>query len=127
MRRHQEAWKFFYPMGNGNALVTIDPVTGKEDEWVLHHVDEDLKNKDPQRYKKWRIEDLVMIKRKDHTSLHHSGTKYTDDARKRMSESAKKRPRKPLSEEHKQAIREGQYKRWEKYHEQINEADKVQI
>lgn len=125
MRRHQEAWKFFYPMGNGNALVTIDPITGKNINWVLHHVDVNLYKNDPKRYKEWRVEDLVMMTLTDHLKLHHSGLKYTDDACKQMSESAKKRPRKPLSKAHKDAISKGQYKRWEKYHELIKQTNET--
>lgn len=86
----EEAWKFFYPAGNGRAMMTIDPVTGKEEDWILHHTDVGLKKNDPERYKQWRIEDLVMMKRKDHITFHNLlRGKHSPESRKKMSESQK--------------------------------------
>ena len=58
--RHELAWIQFYPEGNGKA----------KKGYVLHHVDPMLKYVDPIRYAEWRIEDLVMITRAEHASLH---------------------------------------------------------
>ena len=110
---NKKAWKFFYPAGNGLAMTTIDPITGEEIEWVLHHEDIELKKNDPVRYGEWRIEDLVMMKRRDHTALHHKGKKqvghpvsdetkailsiklknrkFSDESREKMSKSMKGR------------------------------------
>lgn len=99
-RKQIEAWKFFFPMGNGKAMVTINPVTGEEEDWVLHHEDTELKKNDPKRYHEWRIEDLIMMKRKDHTSLHLKnkvtgrpspmcGKKHSEETKKRMSDAQK--------------------------------------
>lgn len=54
------AWKHFYPEGNG------EPKKG----YVLHHIDTTLRNNDKERYLEWRIEDLVMMTKKEHCSYH---------------------------------------------------------
>ena len=33
---------------------------------VLHHIDPTLKERDPERYAEWRIEDLVVLTRGEH-------------------------------------------------------------
>ena len=68
--KKREAWKFFYPMGNGYSLITIDPATGKEIQWVLHHKDDTLRINDLDRYVQWNIEDLEMMTTQDHSRLH---------------------------------------------------------
>lgn len=88
----KEAWKFFFPAGNGRTMITVDPITGKDIQWVLHHVDETLKKNDIKRYKEWRIEDLVMITSTEHHIIHSNGNKnpfygkhHTEDTKERLS------------------------------------------
>ena len=38
--------------------------------WVLHHIDPELKYKDPQRYNEWRIEDLKPMTKSEHAKIH---------------------------------------------------------
>jgi len=80
--------------------------------WCLHHADETLRDKDPERYIQWRIEDLVPMSKAEHTSLHqkgnqnrlgipcseeakakislaNTGRKHTEEAKKKMSEAQK--------------------------------------
>lgn len=85
----QIAWMFFYPAGKGYSMVTIDPITGKEIYWVLHHVDINLKNNDPKRYAEWRIEDLVMITTSIHNKIHHKGKVISAKTKKLMSNASK--------------------------------------
>ena len=59
----KEAWKHFWPEGNGK------PKPG----YALHHIDPSWKKDDPERYAEWRIEDLVMMTRSEHTRLHTKG------------------------------------------------------
>ena len=105
INHHKEAWKFFYPMGNGMAMITIDPKTGKDVQWVLHHENLNLKEDDPKRYSEWRVEDLVMIPRSVHNDIHQIGRHHSEKTRKKMSLSAKLRIRTPFSNETKNKIR----------------------
>lgn len=41
--------------------------------WILHHVDEEMKERDPERYIQWNIEDLVSMTMSEHQSLHKKG------------------------------------------------------
>ena len=83
-KAHKEAWKHFYPEGNGKA----------KPGYLLHHVDENLRKTDFSRYAEWNIEDLVMIENGKHTSLHNGngkssrlGKKHTPEAIEKMSKS----------------------------------------
>lgn len=44
--------------------------------WILHHVDETMKERDPERYIQWNIEDLVPMTKSEHVSHHKMGNKY---------------------------------------------------
>jgi len=57
------AWKHFYPEGNGKA----------KRGYVLHHIDIKLRRKDRKRYNEWRISDLVIMPRSEHNGLHFKG------------------------------------------------------
>jgi len=67
---HANAWKTFYPEGEGKA----------KQGYVLHHKDPTLKYRDPERYDEWRPEDLVMMSNSEHSRLH-----YTEDKRQKMT------------------------------------------
>lgn len=69
-----------------------------DDDFVLHHKDPTLKKKDPKRYNEWRIEDLVVMTRNEHTSLHNKGKKLLEESKQKISEANKG---KKQSEEHK--------------------------
>ena len=86
--KHKLAWKHFYPEGNGKA----------KPRYCLHHKDETLRHENPDRYEEWRIEDLVMITSSEHGRHHRAGCTpwnkgktncYSDECRKRLSESQK--------------------------------------
>jgi len=72
-----QAWKHFYPEGNGK------PKKG----YVLHHRDETLRHTNPERYNKWLIEDLDMLTKQEHASIHKKGTHHTEETRNKISES----------------------------------------
>ena len=57
--------------------------------WILHHIDPDWRYNDIERYILWDPFDLVMMTRADHQRLHQKGKKYSEETRKRMSESHK--------------------------------------
>ncbi len=80
--RHELAWIHFYPAGNGHA----------KKGYVLHHKDETLKKNNPKRYNQWNIEDLVMIPKAEHLSLHHKGKKMSLESRQKLSKSKKGKP-----------------------------------
>lgn len=76
--------------------------------WVLHHKDESLKYKDPERYHQWRIEDLVPMSKSDHRKIHSKGDKNVNYG-KHLSKETKEKLReanlgKCLSEETKEKI-----------------------
>lgn len=101
---HEKAWCYFKALG-------VLPIDAKKNEWVLHHRDTTLKNDNPVRYDEWRIEDLVPMKRGDHTRLHLSlrppmpketrekisqtltGRKRSEETRRKISETQKGRTR----------------------------------
>ena len=71
LTRSQKAWKQLWPRGRGKA----------RKGYVLHHIDPQLKREDPQRYKQWRVEDLMMMRRSEHTRLHSTGNQWAKDKR----------------------------------------------
>ena len=50
---------------------------------MIHHIDEDTDNN--------RLENLAMMTREAHLSLHHKGKEVSDETRRHMSESAQGR------------------------------------
>ena len=76
---HERAWCYFKALG-------LIPIDAKKNEWCLHHKDQTLKSIDPQRYNEWRFEDLVPMLKSEHTQLHATGHKKTDEQRKAQSE-----------------------------------------
>ena len=55
-------------------------------EMVLHHIDPTLKTKDPERYREWRIDDLVVMTNAEHTRLHSKGKTLSEETKNRISE-----------------------------------------
>lgn len=97
-KNRQNAWKHFYPEGDGKA----------KKGYVLHHKDETLRHENPDRYNEWNPEDLVMMTNSEHRKFHTDGNKnpffgkhHTDDAKRKISES---NSGKKMSEEHKKRI-----------------------
>lgn len=76
---HKDAWRHFYPEGNGHAL----------EGHILHHKDESLKYTDIDRYNKWLVEDLEMMTYAEHAKLHRTGVPNpkSEETRRKMSES----------------------------------------
>lgn len=69
----------------------------KGDGLVLHHKDPTMRYNNPERYKQWNPEDLVVMTRAEHVKLHHTGISkkawnkgkyniYTDEAKAKMRE-----------------------------------------
>ena len=67
------------------------------DGLVLHHKDPTMRYTNPERYKQWNPEDLVVMTRAEHTKLHHTGISkkawnkgkrniYTDETKAKMRE-----------------------------------------
>ena len=71
-----DAWKHFYPEGNGNA----------KPGFVLHHKDPTLKHNDFKRYRQWRVEDLEMLTLEEHAKIHHKGKHVSEKTKKLQSE-----------------------------------------
>ena len=53
---------------------------------VLHHKDETLKERDFARYLEWRIEDLEVMPRGEHSKLHNTGKEVTEATKKKIAE-----------------------------------------
>lgn len=64
------AWKYFYPEGNGKAKHEVNPFTGKEEVYDLHHIDYLMKKKNVIRYNQWNINDLIIIPHSEHMLIH---------------------------------------------------------
>ena len=69
----------------------------KGDGLVLHHKDPTMRYANPERYKQWNPEDLVVMTRAEHVKLHHTGVSkkawnkgkyniYTDETKAKMRE-----------------------------------------
>lgn len=69
----------------------------KGDGLVLHHKDPTMRYNNPERYKQWNPEDLVVMTRAEHVKLHHTGISkkawnkgkhniYTDETKAKMRE-----------------------------------------
>ena len=86
----RKAWAYF-------GLEGSKPYT-----YALHHKDESLKYRDPERYNEWRPEDLIVMNFNNH-SKHHSGKKHSEETKKKISESLKGRK---LSDEHREKIKQ---------------------
>ena len=93
---HDKAWAYFVSIG-------LIPENTTQYEWVLHHKDVNLKYTDPERYKEWRIEDLVPMTRSEHQLLHQSGHHHSEETKKKIRESNLGRT---LSEETKKKMSE---------------------
>ena len=59
-KNNREAWKHFYPEGNGKAKPGC----------LLHHKDPSWKTNDIERYLQWNIDDLMMLTVKEHNLIH---------------------------------------------------------
>lgn len=69
-----------------------------------HHIDPTLKDRDPERYKKFLPEDIIWVTRSEHKKIHMAidkangvsgkyGHKYTDEERKHLSDIRKGVPK----------------------------------
>ena len=52
----------------------------------MHHVDETLRDTDVERYIEWREEDIAILTREEHTSIHHKGSKHTAETKQLISD-----------------------------------------
>ena len=75
---HTKAWCYFIALG-------LLPYNAKKNEWVLHHKDPELRDKDPVRYNEWRIEDLVPMLKSEHTSMHQKGRHLSEETKAKIS------------------------------------------
>ena len=69
----------------------------KGDGLVLHHKDPTMRYNNPERYRQWNPEDLVVMTRAEHVKLHHTGISkrawnkgrhnvYTNETKAKMRE-----------------------------------------
>lgn len=70
------AWKYFYPEGKGK----------NKPGYVLHHIDDTLRHNDIERYIEWNVEDLMMITKAEHMSLHMKGKTLSNKHKVKLSE-----------------------------------------
>lgn len=116
MTRHQEyvstinnakAKKYFEELG-------LLPKDRGIHDYVLHHVDPDLKYNNVERYIEWNPEDLVVMTRSEHTRFHHSGENnymygkhWSEEERLKRSIAEKGVPK---TKEHREKIAKGRSK-----------------
>ena len=77
--------------------------------YVLHHKDITMRETNLERYIQWLPEDFVVMSKVEHIKLHHTGSKRSEEARKKMSEADKGKQKwlgKHHTEETKQKMRE---------------------
>ena len=68
------AWKFFeekYHLKDHRGL-------------ILHHIDMEMKDRDPERYKLWLPHDVVLMTRQEHMKIHKTGTHHSLSTREKM-------------------------------------------
>ena len=53
---------------------------------ILHHKDVTLKERDFTRYLEWRVEDLEVVSRGEHTTLHHKGKSVSLATKKKIAQ-----------------------------------------
>lgn len=58
-QNHRKAWAYFEAHGYANHY-----------KMVLHHVDPNMKARDPERYAQWNPEDLIPMSIQEHRKLH---------------------------------------------------------
>ena len=97
VKNHKLAIKHFEEIG---AL----PKDRKPYEYVLHHKDETLRHNDPDRYIQWNFEDLEVKLNTKHAGEHtkgrpspNKGKTLDAEAKRKISEKLKGRPRTPES------------------------------
>ena len=56
----------------------------------MHHKDESLKHTDIDRYIEWRIEDLIVLNHKEHTSVTFKGKAKSEATKAKMREAQKR-------------------------------------
>ena len=76
---------------------------------VFHHIDMEMKYRDPRRYIQWNPEDLEIMDKREHMSLHKKGWNPSTETRQRMSDA---KLGKHHSEETKQKMREARKHYW---------------
>lgn len=72
-QNHKKAWEYFEARGYVDHY-----------KMVLHHVDPNMKTRDPERYAQWNPEDLIPMTMQEHRKLHMAiqnpkGKKFTKD------------------------------------------------
>lgn len=78
-RRWAQARAYFVSLG-------LIPAGAEGRKWVLHHIDDKMKQEDPDRYAMWRPQDLWPMTRAEHAKLHHIGVQFSDEHCRRISE-----------------------------------------
>ena len=97
MRNRNKRWK--------EICGSIKGVKG----YVLHHIDTSLLYENPERYILWLPEDLKIMSKGDHLSLHHTGLKYSDETKAKMRQ---KKLGIPKSPEHRKHLSESHKRYW---------------
>ena len=68
--------------------------------YVLHHNDTTLLYTNPERYILWLPEDLRIMTKSAHLSLHHTGLKYSDETKEKMRQRKLGVPKAALHRQH---------------------------
>lgn len=58
--------------------------------YVLHHWDESLRHNNIDRYIQWNLYDIDVVEQGEHTKLHMKGKHFSEETRKKISESTRK-------------------------------------
>ena len=78
--------------------------------YVLHHTDQTMFYRDPNRYIQWNPEDLQMMSKADHIKLHRTGKRHTEESKAQMSTAHIGRQ---FTEEHKRRLSESHKRYWQ--------------
>lgn len=71
---HENAWRHFYPEGNGKA----------KKGYHLHHINPRWRHENIKRYNQWNIEDLQMMTAEEHIKLHKKIGDWRDFQERRI-------------------------------------------
>lgn len=76
---------------------------------VAHHKDQTLIYRDPDRYIQWNPIDIELMSKADHIRLHRIGKRHSQESKEQMSRAHMNRP---FTEEHKRRLSESHKLYW---------------
>ena len=93
------------------TMFTAFGVDWDSQRWCLHHLDEQMKHRDPERYHEWNVEDVVPLTVRQHMALHMKlrmkGVEKTEKHREAMKNGHRKERRNCNVMIHRAVVKDG--------------------